>query len=80
MAGLGFHIQDPGAGGRLPQARRGRVYVGFIITITRRLLLARCVCFMSKFRGVGLPRDQFSGPWLFSTAEARTSNFYHHHV
>jgi hypothetical protein len=22
----------------------------------------------------GLPRDQFSGPWLFSTAEARTSN------
>ena len=22
----------------------------------------------------GLPRDQFSGPWLFRTAEARTSN------
>ena len=22
----------------------------------------------------GLPRDQFSGPWLFSTAEARTIN------
>ena len=23
---------------------------------------------------LGLPRDQFSGPWLFSTAEARTIN------
>ena len=25
-------------------------------------------------RSRGFPRDQFSGPWLFSTAEARTSN------
>ena len=38
------------------------------------------LCFMFNS-----PRDQFSGPWLFSTAEARTSNssssclIHHHH-
>ena len=30
--------------------------------------------FVRAQRRPGLPRDQFSGPWLFSTAEARTIN------
>ena len=30
--------------------------------------------FVRARRRPGLPRGQFSGPWLFSTAEARTSN------
>ena len=30
--------------------------------------------FVRARRRPGLPRDQFSGPWFFSTAEARTSN------
>ena len=30
--------------------------------------------FVRARRRPGLPRDQFSGPWLFSTAEARTIN------
>ena len=32
-----------------------------------------------RFSPPGLPRDQLSGPWLFSTAEARTRNHHHHH-
>ena len=30
--------------------------------------------FVRARRRPGLPRGQFSGPWLFSTAEARTSD------
>ena len=30
--------------------------------------------FLHRIETSGLPRGQFSGPWLFSTAEARTIN------
>ena len=51
-----------------PRARSRRPLVHHLVAHPRSASRAR------SSGAPGLPRDQFSGPWLFSTAEARTSN------